>query len=123
MSPEATAAPAPAPVGTENVKRVLKLAFDLTKQGVISFSDGVQITDFFSFIGELSQIPDVIKTSKDLLAELNALDDAKRSELNEYVKTEFDIPNDKAEIVIEHALGMVISAIGLVGEIKAIHTL
>lgn len=109
-------------LGIEHIKTVLK--------GIISFGEQiaevledkkVQLIELPSFIDELLQIPGVIKALPHLKSELLDLDADERVELNNYIESELDIPNDKVEAAIEHAASVAISfaeLITLIGKIK-----
>lgn len=105
-------------VGIENLKKAVKFSIDLVRQGIESGADGWQWTDFFSFVDEFSQTPALVKSSKEILAELLDLDEADRAALNAYIQVEFDIPNDKVEAVIEHSLAIAFSIVSLTQELK-----
>lgn len=107
-------------LGIENLKKLVKFPLDLTKQIASSTSDGWQITDLFAFVDELAAIPGIVKSWKDIQAELKDLDGDERKMLYDFVVTEFDIPNDKVELFVENALLNVVSLIALYEQFKAL---
>lgn len=107
-------------LGIENLKKLVKFPLDLTNQITDSLSNGWQFTDLFSFIDELASIPGIVKTWKDISAELRDLDLSERQELYAYIVEEFDIPNDQVEAFVEDALKNVVSLISLYERFKSL---
>jgi hypothetical protein len=105
-------------VGIENLKEAVHLAISLPIQAVKTIKNKFQIFDLLAFIDEFRQLGDVIKTRKDIGAELKDLSPAERQELHDYIKEEFDIPNDKVELFIENSLAWANSTITLIEEAK-----
>jgi hypothetical protein len=106
-------------LGIDNLKKLVKFSLDLSEQVVESTKDGWNwLTDPFSFLDELSQVPGVAKSWPAIKAELADLSPAERTELLEYIKSEFDIPDDKVEIFVENALQQAASLITLVEEFR-----
>jgi hypothetical protein len=107
-------------LGIENLKKAVKFAIDLGEQFATSLADGFQWTDSFSFVDELIQVPGLLKSGKDVVAELKDLDATERQELYDYIKEEFDIADDKVEDVVEQALATAVSVLLLVDKVKAL---
>lgn len=107
-------------LGVENLKKFVKFSLDLTEQIAESTADGWQWTDALAFLDELITIPNVVKSWKDVSAELKELTPEERTELHEYVVGEFDLPNDRVEQFVEAALLQAISLISLVEQFKAL---
>lgn len=105
-------------LGIDNIKKAVRLSVDFIKQIEQSTSDGFQITDLFSFVDELSRLPEVIANRNQLVDELKDLSAEERMDLQLFVINEFDIANDKAEAAIESALCLVISLISLITALK-----
>jgi len=106
------------PVGIEKLKEAVHLAIALPVQAVKTIKNKFQIFDLIAFIDEFRQFAEVIKARKDIVSELKDLTPAERKELHDYVKEEFDIPNDKVELFIENALAWADSTITLIEEVK-----
>lgn len=104
--------------GIENLKKAFKLGFDFTKQVAVSGADGWQFTDGFSFVDELSQMPAVFKSGKDILNEIKDLDLEEKEELYAWIVAEFDIPNDEVEAWIEDILNLILTIVSLVNRHK-----
>lgn len=107
-------------LGIENVKKFVGFALGLTEQIAVSTKDGWQWNDFFSFVDEAAAIPGVVKTWKDVSAELKELTPEERTELHLYVVSEFDIENDKVELYVEDALLWAVSTISLIERFKTL---
>ena len=74
-----------------------------------ALSDGVGIED----IGALTSLPAAIAGITDVPAEIADLDEAEAEELKQYVKDNFDIPDDQLEAFIEKAVATVVQVYGL----------
>ena len=108
-------------LGIENVKKVVKFACDFTKQTAEALSDGWQwLNDTPKFFDEMLQMPGVVKAFPDFKKEIAELSAEERDELHQYVKIEFDIPNDQVESFIEDSLAFGFSAISLYEKFKTL---
>ena len=106
--------------GIENLKKIVAFGCDLTKQINQSLEDGWQWTDAISFVDEIATIPGVVKSIPAVKQELSELSLAEREELLNYIVEKFDIPNDKVEAFVEHAVAIAISMVALVEEWKSL---
>lgn len=108
-------------LGIENLKKMVKFSCDFTKQIATALSDGkFQWTEVFGFFDEIMAIPGVVKSFKDIAAEIKDLTVSERQELETYIQDEFDLTNDEVEAVIENSLSFAFSAIALVEQWKAL---
>lgn len=97
--------------GIENIKNVLKLGIGLGEGVALSLEDGKFTTgDITNFLPATLSIPAAVGSFGKLKDELKDLDETERTELVEWVKDEFDIPQDQVEEKIEKGLEL---AIGL----------
>jgi hypothetical protein len=80
-----------------------------------ALSDGIGIED----IGALTSLPAAIAGISDVPAEIADLDEAEAEELKQYVKDNFDIPDDKLEAFIEQAVETVVKIYALYLAFKA----
>ena len=72
-----------------------------------ALEDGkIGLTDAPHFIAAAMKIPAGISGWKSIPAELGDLDDTERTEILEFAKSEFDIPQDKIEAIVEDALAL-----------------
>ena len=106
--------------GIENLKKIVAFGCDLTRQINQSLEDGWQWTDAFSCVDEIATIPGVVKSIPAVKQELSELSLAEREELLNYIVEKFDIPNDKVEAFVEHAVAIAISMVALVEEWKSL---
>lgn len=91
-------------MGIENIKEVLKFMCELVNGVVKSLEDDhFNFADAINFYGAAKAIPAMIKDIDQVPGELMDLTDEEQQELIEYVKTEFDIPEDKVEKFVESA--------------------
>lgn len=105
--------------GIENLKKLLAFGCAFAAQIASSLADGFQWTDAFGFVDEAALIPGVVKSIPAVKQELADLSAEERNELNAFLQEKFDIPNDKLESVIEHAIGVGLNILALVEEFKA----
>lgn len=104
--------------GIENLKKLVGFACGLTKQISTSLKDGWQWTDALAFIDEVSAIPGAIKSLPAVKQEIADLSEDEKTELHAYIKEEFDIPDDKVELLIEDSITWTMATINLVNRWK-----
>lgn len=108
-------------LGIDNLKKLIKFSLDISENISSALADGkITTVEIFGFLPELMQVPGVVKSWKDIVAEVKDLMPDERIQLHAFVADEFDIPNDKVEVFIENALLQAISLITLVEQFKAI---
>lgn len=75
-----------------------------------SLADGkFNLSDIANFIDPATKIPAAFKGIGQVDNELADLDEAEKLELIEYAKTEFDIPDEDAEVFVEDSLELAFS--------------
>ena len=99
-------------LGIENLKRALKFINDFTMQ--VAATKKFRLTSIFSFIDDLFALGGVITEWKNIVAEYRDLDEAEKAQIVQFVKDEFDIPNDEVEAFIEDAFQWLLSTIAMV---------
>lgn len=104
--------------GIENLKEAVHLAIALPIQAVKTIKNKFRLFDLLAFIDEFKDLEAVIKTRKDIAAELKDLTPEERLELHAYIVDEFDIPRDKVELFVENSLAWANSTITLIEEAK-----
>ena len=92
-------------MGIEELKDVVKFGLGVGE----ALSDGVGIED----VSALFALPDAISGISDVPAEIADMDEAERTELKQFVKDNFDIPDDKMEEFIEAAVAVTVDIYGL----------
>lgn len=107
-------------LGIVSFKKLIKFSCDLTKQVNTSGADGWQWTDSLQFIDEAALIPGIGKSLPEVAKELADLSEAEKEELKQYLKVEFDIPNDSLEVVLENSIMNAVSLVALVNEWRKI---
>jgi hypothetical protein len=106
-------------LGIEKLKSLLKAGLNFGKSAAKALED--KKVSFFEAIGlvpEVFALIGVAKTWKEVQDEINDLDEAEKQAIHDYVADEFDIPNEKVEVFIEHALMQIIALNALVYEYK-----
>lgn len=106
--------------GIETLKKAVHLAIAIPFQAAKTVKQKFQLFDILGFIDELKDLADVIKARKQIGVELKDLSPAEREQLIEYIKAEFDLPNDKLEFFIEKALSWADSTVSLIEEVKTL---
>lgn len=92
-------------VGIQNIKEAVLFVCKFTEGLVKTLEDGkFKITELVNFAGAARVAPAAIKDLKELPVEYADMDDAEKAELHEYVKAEFDLPDDKVEAFVEKAI-------------------
>lgn len=105
--------------GIENLKKAAKFGIELGEQLSSVLEDGkLKAVEMLSFIDELMQLPGVVNAAADIKQELIDLDSAERAELSDYIKSEFDISNEKIESAIESGLDVISAVIILIDVLK-----
>lgn len=108
-------------LGIENLKKLIDLGLRIPKEIADVTEDGkVTIGEVFGFLPVATEIIAVSKSWKDVVAEFKDLDDQEKQSLYQYFADKFDLPNDKVELFVEHALLQAITLIKLVEEFKAL---
>jgi hypothetical protein len=99
-------------MGTENIKKALALVIKVGTDLAKGLEDKkLSLAEYIGLGIDLLDAPSVIKSWSNIKAEFADLDATEREEILEWVKSEFDISDDKLEAQIEAALG-VLEAIG-----------
>lgn len=92
-------------LGTDNLKKCVKFGIEIGEAVDASLADGhFSIADASNFFKPMMEVPSVVAAGKLAMPELKDLDAAEAKELVDYVTTELNIANDKAEAVIEKSL-------------------
>lgn len=107
-------------LGIENIKKLVGFSCRLTKQINEAGKDGWQWTDSFGFLDEAVEIPGIAKSFPEIKKELDDLSEAEQVELKAYLQTEFDIPNDAVEVMVENSVMQAVSLVALVQGWRAI---
>lgn len=106
-------------MGIEKLKIGILLIVALFNQGKEAAADGVQPLDAFSFIDELAQMPAVIASKDEMLAELNDLDPAERQDIISAVGAKLNVDDAKAEEITLKAMDVMFAGYSLVKTITA----
>lgn len=103
--------------GVETLKTALRWAFNATKQVSDSSADGWQWTDGFSFVDDILALPGIIKDGNLIKDELLDLSPGERNELNDWVKQNFNLPeNADIEMWVEDLLEWLFVTLSLVNK-------
>lgn len=104
--------------GIENLKKAALLAIQFGQQIEQSSKEGFKITDLFSFVDEIAQLPGVIASKDQIVQEFKDLTSEERAELVAYIETTLTLENKKVEELIEAGLEFLLSLLILVEKIK-----
>jgi NifB/MoaA-like Fe-S oxidoreductase len=106
-------------LGITKLKAGILLLVAFFNQGKEAAEDGVQTMDLFSFIDEAAQIPGVIASKDEILAELNDLDHSEKQEILDAVAEKLNVENEKAEKIVIAAIDALYGNYALVKAIAA----
>lgn len=106
-------------LGIEALKKGVKFAVSIASQVTQVMEDGkFSWMETFSFIDEFQEGVVVIKNGKQIVAELKDLSPEEKTELDAYVKAEFDIADDRVEKIVEDSLSIAFSIVSLIANLK-----
>lgn len=109
-------------LGIDNLKKITKFSCDFTKEVASAMEDKkFQWGEVFGFFDEIMAIPGVVKSFPEIGKEIADLDTTERAQLELYLQSEFDIPNDKLEIALENSIMFALSAVGLYNMWKSLN--
>lgn len=91
-------------LGIDKLKAAVLLLVAFFNQGKESAADGVQPLDAFSFIDELAQLPEVIASKDQVMAELNDLSIDERQEIIAAVMDKLNVTEEKAQEIVANAI-------------------
>lgn len=99
----------------ENLKKSIGAVISLTKLAESSLEDGkVSIIEGAKLAIGTFQLWNAVKNYKELYAEFKALDEAQKTELNDWFAVEFEIKNDEVEFIVEQVFSALLSLSSLV---------
>lgn len=102
-------------LGVSNLKKAVRFATSIGNEIQTALADGkFAPTEAFSFIDEIAQLPDIINSRSEIVAEAKDIDSAEGKELRDYVRTELNIASDKVENVIDAALAWIFATVELI---------
>ncbi len=101
------------------IKEMLSFIFSLAEAIDKSVADGkISIADVPSFIDPIMKAQAAFMGLDKIKAEMQSMDEAKKAELMEWAKEEFDLENDRLEYMIENGLSIGMSLANLLFKIK-----
>jgi hypothetical protein len=94
--------------GIEQSKDMLKFVISLGNTLGKTLEDGkIGLTEIPQFLSPMLLAPSAISGAAEIPAEFSDLTDEEKAELVEFVKSEFDLPQDKIEAAVEDGLKLV----------------
>lgn len=105
-------------LGITKLRAAIIFALSFTQKTAAGAQDGFDWTDVSAMIPDLLQVPAIVQSSKELVAEFKDLDEEERNELSAEISTMFDLPNDQTEMYIEEALKATLYITSLVNRFK-----
>lgn len=101
------------------LKEALSFIFLLASAIEKSLEDGkASLSDVPNFISPFIKAYAAFNGFNNIKAEIASMDDAKKAELLEWAKKEFDLSNDEVEQKIEYAMGIILNLAQLIFKIK-----
>ena len=102
----------------KETKEMVKFAMSIANAVGSALEDGeASVSDLFEFTSALMAAKPALDGASDIPAELADMDDAEKTELKNYIATEFDIPQEGIERVAEICLRASVDLIDMVAEI------
>lgn len=105
--------------GIETLKKDIQLIVDAIKQSEASFKDGFQLTDLFSFVNVLSQVPGAIDSFKTVVEEAKDLTQDEVKALLDFVSAQLSLTNKKVEQNIKDAIAVIFAVLAFIKGLKA----
>jgi len=106
-------------LGIAKLKAGILLLVAFFNQGKEAAADGITAMDLFSFIDEASQLPGVIASKDEILAELQDLSPEELAEIHAAVAEKLNIDSVKAEGIVLAAIDALYYNYALVKAITA----
>jgi hypothetical protein len=105
----------------KETKEALAFVLSLGNALGTTLADGkITLSEAPQFMGALMAAPAAFQGLTEVPAELKDLDDAEKAELMAFVQSEFDIPNDQIEGVIEEGLALALAIYTFVEKVRAL---
>lgn len=106
--------------GIQESKELIAFTLKLGNGLGASLEDGkLSFTDAPKFMDAMMAAPAAFQGISEVPAEMKDLDEAEKAELIAYAKTEFDIPQDKVEELVEEGLSLAIAIYNFVEKVRA----
>ena len=108
-------------IGIKETKDMLKFVLGLGMALDKSLADKkFSVDDIGNFVSAFLSAGEAFEGVKEIGAELKDLDAAELEEINEFVKKELELENEKVEAIVESGLGLGVQIYQLVLEIRNI---
>ena len=107
--------------GTKTIKKAIAVGIDISHSIVKALKD--KKFTFFETVGVASKafpIAEIIREREAFLNELSELSEDEKKELKDWVKQEYDIPDDRVEQTIEKSITALLNITDLGFELEAI---
>lgn len=108
-------------LGIENLKKLIKTGLTFGQKVADDLQDKkISVWEAIGLIPDIFGVIGVVKTWPECKAELDDLTPEETTELENWVMSEFNIPNAKVKDFIQHSIMFVIAGAKLVDEFKHI---
>ena len=104
--------------GVQESKELLGFGLSVGEGVAALIDQGPSLADALKFLEAVKRAPAAFKNIAQVLPEMKELDELEKAELKSFVVADFDIPQDKAEEVVEGALCLVIELSDLLNLLK-----
>lgn len=99
-------------MSVDSLKTFLNMGFTLGKV-IVALEDGFQLSDLGPVLAAAKAIPGGLAAAKDALNNYLTMDDSEALPLEEWVTTQFKVPDAGVEAAVQTALKVVIELHGL----------
>lgn len=104
----------------KETKEMLDFVLEMAEVSEKVFVDGkFEMSKLALFMGPLMMIQPALDNVADVEKELRDMDDEERAELVAYIQEKVDLEDDKAEMILERALEMVVAGYALLRAFRA----
>jgi hypothetical protein len=100
-------------LGIENLKRVVLLGIELTKETERTLGNGkFNIFKSFNFVDEIKDFVEILPLFPTVKEEFKDLDESERTEIILFVRTKLSLENEWAEKLTESGLNLIVAIWG-----------
>jgi hypothetical protein len=95
-------------VGIDLIKFAVKTVVDAVEEGQKAMADGrFQLVEIIEFFDDAKAFSQVYSKKSELIAQLKDVDSEERVELFQYLKDEYDAPNERQEVIVERVIDLI----------------
>ena len=94
----------------DQLKKAIKFGVDTGNVFAAAMEDKVfKPIEAFGFVAPLAQLPEIINSRKEIIAQAKDIDSAEGVEIRAYVRDELKVPNELVETAIDDGIALVLA--------------